>query len=203
MTTQVVIPQEKEQKFEVAAQEFLDSITKKHPGLVINQQLIDSLVAELQAIGMYREHLSQRAFSAAFHSAVASGSIQLPPVEPTLTPDAIEKLRAKFPVTIKYVPKELTQKEKNALVGVATQSGRLNHAKEVQEVNNQIASSYANERVSRDKIRLRSEYRKAVADAQMIMVGDGRSHAKNGAARKEALARIAADRRFDSVREPI
>jgi hypothetical protein len=200
MATQVAVPQEQMQHYNAAAEQFLSEVATRHPRLEINQAVIDAVVDELRQMGLFRQNISVKSFHAGFLSAVREGKIALPPAEPVLDDATIRKLAAKFPTVITK-EKQLDQKTKSALAGIVKQTGRVNHAKEIAEVNAEIDSRYAGERAMRDHSRLRTEFKKALVDAQMIMVGDGRSHAKNASARKDAVAAVMNNPRFTSVRD--
>lgn len=198
MATQA-ISLEQEQKFEQAAQDFIDGLTKKHPKLQINDALIASVISELKTLGLYRENISTRAFWGAFNNCVMDRRIVLPPQEPVLTPEAIEKLKASFPPVIKRVERELSQKEKAAMAGIAPQSGRLSHTdqttvKSVDDIYN------AGRNAARIRA-LRQEYRDLKSQAEQLRGDDARNHAQAARVRKAAIEKLNSDPRFAEVRD--
>ena len=196
MSTQVApISQELLKKWGVAIQEFANEIFKKYPSL--DGGFIPILVEELRALGLAKEYISTRSLWAAFRNCVGDNRIVLPPVEPTLTPEALEKLRAKFPTVIKTVERQLTQREKNALSGVERQSARRSHSQP--EESSPTGMSGAMNAINLTK--LKAEYRTRLAEAESAVGNSPRNHAETFRLRKSMKAALAADKRFDSVRE--
>ena len=179
------------------AQEFIDDTLRRFPGIQIDQNFIDSVVGELQAVGLYTNMISLKTFKMGLASAVDAGKIILPPKPVIDIEAAARKIAAQFPPVIKYRDRELSQKEKSALAGITPQSGRA--TKEDRELENKkIDRRHAEERSSRELIRLRAEYKLAKSSAETICVG---THGQNATARKEALRVLANNKKFDSVRE--
>jgi hypothetical protein len=195
-TATQAIPQAQMQKWSDAVQEFVSDIFKKYPSL--DDSFIPKLIEETKALGLMREYISSRALWGAFRNCVADGRIVLPAVEPTLTPEAIAKLVSKYPVIIK-TDRQISQRERSALAGVSPISN--NHAADVRDNNRKIDDAYAAERASRDKTRLRQEYRELRAKAETVMGENPKSHAQTNQARKDALQKLNADPRFLTVRD--
>lgn len=198
MATAMAVPQEQMKKWETGVNDFCQEIFKKYPSLDGN--FIPVLIAEVKALGLMREYISARALWGAFRNCTADGRIALPPVEPVLTEETIQKIRAKFPPVVKSVEKQLTQKEKNALSGTHAQSGRVTTQDRAEE-NRKIDANYAKERSSRQNASLRREYLELKAKAETVMGDNPRSHAQTISARKEALAKLNADPKFAKVRD--
>ena len=147
-------------------------------------------------MGLAAAYISRRGLMAAFRNCVGDKRIILPKTEPVLTEEVINKIRASFPPVVKYIPKEVSQKEKSALAGIATQTGRVSRGGEMQQRNAEIDDKYAAERKFRESQRLNSEYRKELIDAELLT---GRSHAESYSLRKEAIAKVKNDPRFKNI----
>ena len=195
MTTAAqAIPQ---QKFEVSAQEFYDQLNKKYPTLAVDST-VPILIAQLKEMGLFIEFVSVAALWGAFYAAVSANKLTLPPVVPVLDDATIERIRAKFPPVIKSVPKELSQREKSALAGVPERGSGRATAAERRSESKRIEDSYRQEREKRAATSLRSEFRKALADAEMLT---GRTHSESATLRKEAVSKVMADPKYLSVRD--
>jgi hypothetical protein len=193
VTATQAIPQEQMQKWSDAVQEFVSDIFKKYPSL--DDTFIPKLIEEVKALGLMREFISARALWGAFRNCCADGRIQLPPVEPTLTPEAIAKLVAKYPVVVTR-ERELTQRERSALAGVSSQSGRMTSADKIEQDKKQ-SDAYSNERNMRNAKSLKAEFQRALNDASILT---GRTHSESANLRREATEKVMRDPRFASVR---
>jgi hypothetical protein len=189
---------EQQIKWADAVQQFSNEVYAKYPGL--GNSWTPALIEEVKAIGLFKEFISPRSLWACFRNCVADNRIALPPTEPALTPEQIDRLRAKFPPVIKKVERELSQREKSAMVGVSPQSGRLTAA-DRQAATKEVDSVYNSARNNARLNRLRQEYRDLKANAETLRGENARSHAQAYAARKEALEKINADPRFAEVRD--
>ena len=192
MTT--AVSNDQKQKWNEAVTEFAQEIHRQYHGL--DDSWTTALVEEVKALGLAAEYISKRSLMAAFRNCVGDKRIILPKSEPVLTQETIDKIRASFPPVVKYVPKEVSQKEKSALAGIARQTGRVSRGGEMQQRNAEIDDKYAAERKFRETQRLNSEYRKAIIDAELLT---GRSHAESYSLRKEAIAAVKADPRFKNI----
>lgn len=200
MTTATsAISQDQLQKWSVAVQEFVTDIYKQYPGL--DGAFTTHLIDEVKALGLAREYISSRSLWAAFRNCAADGRIVLPPTEPVLTDEVINKIKASFPPVIKRVEREQTQREKSALAGISKQTGRVSHASEMQERNSAIDKSYTDERNKKRLNLLRIEYKGLKVAAETAMGNNAKNHAETYAIRKSLLAKLNTDPKFKEVHD--
>jgi hypothetical protein len=192
MSTQV-ISQEQEMKWSAAIQQFSNEVYAKYPSL--GNSWTPALIEEVKAIGLFKEFISPRSLWACFRNACADGRIVLPPIEAVLTPEVIEKIRNSFPPVVKQ--RELTQREKNAASGVERNNGRKNHAEKEEPC--QTGMSHAMDAVRLTK--LKAEYKTRLSEAESAVGDNPRNHAETYRLRKSLKDALAADRRFDPVRD--
>jgi hypothetical protein len=190
-----VISQEQQNKLADSMQEFHNQLCRKHPSLVSDNRIIPILIAELKLMGLFLEYVSVAAVWGAFYAAVSKNLITIPPVPVVLTSEAIQKLVSKYPVVVTK-ERELTQRERSALAGISSQSGRQTAA-DRRAADEKRSLEYSGERTARNLTVLKSEFRKALADAEMIT---GRTHSESANLRREATDKVMQDPRFASVR---
>lgn len=196
MTT--AVSNDQKQKWSEAVTEFAQEIHRQYHGL--EDSWTTALVEEVKALGLAAEYISKRSLMAAFRNCVGDRRIILPKTEPVLTQETIDKIKASFPPVIKSVPREISQRDKSALAGIAKQTGRqtladrrANDAKVSREVTTAKDLSRLAE--------LRTEYRALKVKAETLAGNNPRNHAETYAVRKAALAKLNSDPRFAEVRE--
>ncbi len=194
MTT-VSAPLQLQQQWATAVQQFVTATFAKYPALP--DSFIPVLIEELKAMGLYREHISYKALSAAFNNAVAEGRIKLPVTDPVLTAETLAKIKNSFPPVVKYVEKQMSQRERNAMSGIEPQTARVSHKQQMAENNKAIEDKYAQERAARNAKSLRAEFNRALNDAEMLT---GRTHSESASLRKEAREKVLRDPKFKNVR---
>jgi hypothetical protein len=181
------------------AQEFVDYAAQR--GFIVNQPFIDSVIAELQAVGLWRDAISLKTYKMGLSAAIDSGKIVAPAPRPAAVDiaAAAERLRSAFPKVM--TERELAKQKRDAAAnaGIAPQTGRRTAAERkatTQQVDDVYAKAKNNARLSK----LRQEYNDLKSNAETLRGPNARSHAQAYAARKAEIDRINSDPRFAEVR---
>src|SRR6266576_466464 len=185
-------------KMHQAAQQFQDELMKLHPRIGELQSwdaILQAIIKSYTDLQIPLTSLTTaKSFWAAYHSCVQDKTIRVPAAEPVITQETIDRIREKYPVIIK-TDRQISQREKSALAGISSQSGRQTHADKIAE-DKKRSESYAGERTMRNTKALKSEFQRALNDAGMLT---GRTHAESANLRREATQKVLQDPRFASI----
>jgi hypothetical protein len=196
MTT--AVSNDQKQKWNEAVTEFAQEIHRQYHGL--DDSWTTALVEEVKALGLAAEYISKRSLMAAFRNCVGDKRIILPKSEPVLTQEIVDRIKASFPPIIKSVPREISQRDKSALAGIAPQSGRKTAA-DRRDADSRSSQNVATARDLSRLSELRTEYRALKVQAELAMGENPRNHASTYAIRKSLLAKLNADPKFKEVRD--
>ena len=92
---------------DIEAQKFLYEVPLKYPHLRVNQQLVDSVVAELKSLGVYREDITAGSFMVGLLAAMESGRLQKPPEQVRVEIREVEAAPKPEPKKPTYAPRSM------------------------------------------------------------------------------------------------
>ena len=192
MTATTVITEDQIKSYMPAAEQFFAHVRKAYPALVMTQEITDIVVDEMRQMGLYHQGMSFKSFNAGFLAAVAAGRIEIPKPPSVDVSEAAERLQNTFPKVM--TERELAKRKLDT--GIVKQSGRKSHAEK--EEPSQTGMSRAMDAIRLTK--LKAEYKTRLAEAESAVGNNAKNHAETYRLRKSLKDALAADRRFDSVR---